>query len=211
MACTLTCSGARFSPRAHDGACWELSADGQAATSVDGTVTLRLKDEPHGAARAGEQGRLCTAADGGEALGQLRLLRGPAELPSVSLAHLRENGWVVLTELIHPDTCADLSAHFDRMQAEAPSKGKRIGLGNIVNATPSVARAAVHPVSLLLLEEYIKSPIHLGHPPSTAIVKPQDPSEETFGINTEFQSTADKGGWHSVRAPAPFPLPLSQV
>ena len=180
--------------------------------SVDGTVTLRLKDEPRDAAlRAGEQGRLCAAADGGEALGQLRLLRGPAELPSVSLAHLRENGWVVLTELIHPDTCADLSASFDRMQEEAPSKGKRIGLGNIVNATPSVAKAAVHPVSLLLLEEYIKSPIHLGHPPSTAIVKPQDPSEETFGINTEFQSTADKGGWHSVRAPTPFPLPLSQV
>ena len=106
-------------------------------------MTLRLKDEPHDAARVGEQGRLCTAAGGGEALGQLRLLRGPAELPSVSLAHLRENGWVVLTELIHPDTCADLSASFDRMQEEAPSKGKRIGLGNIVNATPSVAKAAV--------------------------------------------------------------------
>ena len=31
----------------------------------------------------------------------------------------------------------------------------------------------------------------------TAIVTPQDESYEHFGKNTEFQSTADKGGWHS--------------
>ena len=204
----------RLDGRAVDGAMWareELEGGSLRLTAATVACTLLLSPAPDATpAGGGERGFRCTAkiehADGspvavGDGSTEFRLMRGPSALPSESLRHLREEGWVVLPELLHPDTTADIRRHCEPMLDEALAgkerRGKRVSLGDVVNATPSVVKAATHPLALYLLEEYIKSPIHLGHPPATAIVTPQDESYEHFGKNTEFQSTADKGGWHS--------------
>ena len=52
---------------------------------------------PRGPPRLSKRHLGGAVADGGDGL--FRLLRGPAELPSASLAHIREQGYVVLPEL----------------------------------------------------------------------------------------------------------------
>lgn len=158
--------------RADDAACWELSADGRSATAPTAGVESELLLEIEDAASAnshlsynpvGEQGRLCTVRvrnHGGEALpGQYLLVRGPSELPSVSLAQMRAVGFCVLPQIVHPDTVADMKRTFY-------SEGFYSRIRDLVDSTPSVSKTAVHPVMLWLCEEYIQGPIHVGmHPP----------------------------------------------
>ena len=200
-----------LSDRAIDAAMWTQEESGIATVRLlRNAVTgcrLKLSAVPgtNAPRTAGEQGFLCTAEHDGLRVRVggdqeiFRLLRGPCELPSESLAHLRQEGWVVLPQLLHPDTTAEIRQSFRSIMDEAfagkDMRGQRISLPDTVNASPNVVKSAVHPLALYLLEEYIKSPIHLGHPPATAIVAPQDETYEHFGRNTQFQSTADRGGW----------------
>ena len=211
-----------FGSRADDNACWSRTDvlavshlgndDDELAvvltSAVDGKKRLSLSEESDEGAtivRAGERGLRCTVD--GVAGEVFRCVRGPADLPSVSLSHLREEGWVALPELVHPETVADMKAMMTRLQEENPPdpRAKRPGIPNIMNESASIARTAVHAVSLFVLEEYIGSPLQFGHPPGAAITKHQDPSEDNYGRNTDFQSTADQGGWHSVCTPTLFP------
>jgi hypothetical protein len=171
--------------RADDDACWELAAENRcrsAAASpaqelqlthrVDGQQTYNV---------VGEHGQRCSV----QGLdGDFLLVRGPSELPSVSLAQMRSEGWTVLPSIVHPDTIADMKRTFYE-----PGFFSRIQ--DLVNTTPSVAKTAVHPVMLYLLEEYIDGPIHVGgfNVAITAPVPPDTVSGSGFGQG--------RGGWHS--------------
>ena len=178
--------------RADDAACWELAADGATATSVVGGVDVELADAAGQAYYnpAGEQGKLCTvSAEGSARSGAYMLVRGPPELPSVCLAQMQSEGWTVLPQLIHPATVANMHATFY-------AEGFYSRIGDLVNSTESVAKTAVHPVMLWIMEEYIRGPIHVGgfNVAITPSVPPDTVSGSGFGQG--------KGGWHCAR---PFP------
>ena len=120
-----------FGSRADDNACWSRTDvlavshlgndDDELAvvltSAVDGKKRLSLSEESDEGAtivRAGERGLRCTVD--GVAGEVFRCVRGPADLPSVSLSHLREEGWVALPELVHPETVADMKAMMTRLQ-----------------------------------------------------------------------------------------------
>ena len=172
--------------RADDAACWELAADGATATSVVGGVEVELADAAGQASYnpAGEQGKLCTVSlKGSRSDATYMLVRGPPELPSVCLAQMQSEGWTVLPQLIHPDTVASMHETFY-------AEGFFSRIGDLVNSTESVAKTAVHPVMLWIMEEYIRGPIHVGgfNVAITPPVPPDTVSGSGFGQG--------KGGWH---------------
>ena len=114
------------------------------------------------------------------------LVRGPPELPSVCLAQMQSEGWTVLPQLIHPDTVASMHETFY-------AEGFYSRIGDLVNSTESVAKTAVHPVMLWIMEEYIRGPIHVGgfNVAITPPVPPDTVSGSGFGQG--------KGGWHCAR------------
>ena len=107
------------------------------------------------------------------ARGGFEAVRGPAEPPSVTLAHLEAHGWALLPALLPPVTVSKIGT-------ASPWDG---GPGrDAINETPAVAAAALHPVLLELLEAFIGSPLHLGHTPTVTALPPGNGST----------------GWHSV-------------
>ena len=198
--------------RADDSTCWlpeVVVQDGGGLRLAHADVELTVSAEPCPssltAARPGEQGialRLVSPLPPGleESADVFTLRRGPAELPSQSLAHMRQHGYTVLPEIFHPDSIAEMKRTFDAMQEASPPEGptERVGLMNIINSTPIAAQCAVHPVVLYLLESFVGGAIHFGHSPQCAVAKPQDGT-----LGNEY------GGWVRAAAESPPPHPPS--
>eukprot|EP01052_Picozoa_sp_SAG31_P027097 SAG31_NODE_2507_length_5590_cov_2.037880_9_plen_296_part_00 len=183
-------------PRADDRACWTLLPDhGDGVVRLSHSVSVcELACEACPGAplprRPGEVGRRLLV--GGEVW---LLVRGPADLPSSSLAQLRLEGWTVLPSLVHPDSVAHMKQAFSATQAErsrTEELGARVMIENIINISACTAHAAVHPTALWLLESYIEGPIHLGHSPICAVQKPEPPLPKDMDPDAK-----SLGGWHS--------------
>ena len=113
----------------------------------------------------------------------LRSTHGPAELPSVYLEKLRENGWVCLTCILDPDTVEGLEwvACTDRY---ANRQGER---GYAICQHRAVAETAAEPVSLWLLRQYMGiKDIRLSHAPAMAVLRQDDGQRNVQGWHSDF-------------------------
>ena len=109
---------------------------------------------------------------------------GPAQLPSESLRHFRDHGWVCLPAILSPETIDGLEqvactgAYADR-QADwrTPSVAQH----------PAVARTAAEPVSLWLIRQYLQvEDIRLAHTPSMAVLGKDDGERDVQGWHSDF-------------------------
>ena len=128
------------------------------------------------------------------ARGGFEAVRGPAEPPSATLAHLEAHGWALLPALLPP-------AIVDEVGTASPWDG---GPGrDAINETPAVAAAALHPVLLELLERYIGSPIHLGHTPTATALPPGNGSTGWHSVSAEPITSASRPQWPHPRRSRP--------
>ena len=105
--------------RGVDAACWHWDQRrGVLTSAVDPSVVLSLAADGTLTKPDGGRVEVPSVADEGwgESGQRFGVLRGPCELPSASLSHLREHGWVVLPELLPPAWVRDLKETFTRMQ-----------------------------------------------------------------------------------------------
>ena len=109
---------------------------------------------------------------------------GPALMPSDYLATFQENGWVCLASILSPDIVDELERvsccgrwsdrAYDR---ETP----------VLNQTAAFAQAAVEPVSLWLIRQYLSTEeIRLAHSPGLAVLTPDDGERDVQGWHSDF-------------------------
>lgn len=110
--------------------------------------------------------------------------QGPGDLPSHSLTHFREHGWVCLPAILDDNTLEGL---------EKISGSERYAAGSIDSHTspicqhPAVARMAAEPVSLWLMRQYMGTDnMRSGHPPSFAILEQDDGARDVQGWHSDF-------------------------
>ena len=172
------------------------AALGAAASRLVPSWTYHLEGLP-----AGELSTLAYAAR-----------EAPGRLPSVHLSELESRGWTVVDNIMSPAMLANLLGNIAEVRSENAEKEARVRasqdrrpyssndnvirpsqLGDGVSflaKTPVVAQAAMHPVSLWLMESYLKvESLHYCQVPSIGGLRPA----EKTGDNAKVLA----GGWHS--------------
>ena len=151
---------------ADDGAVWDALPDGFRHVVDDYFVPAR----PDGA--------VAVAGSVFEAV------HGPEVLPSASLAVLREQGWVCLTEILAPSLVDELQ-RLAGTDGHPPSTPDR--------ATPqfsrstALARAAAEPVSLWIVREYLQTQdIRFSHTPALIVLTPDDGKRNVQGWHSDY-------------------------
>lgn len=154
---------------ADDGAVWDAAPDGF-RHAVDGYF---VKAQPNG-----------TVAAAGSVF---EAVHGPEVLPSASLAVLRKQGWVCLTEILVPSLVDDLQrlAGTDAYAGRAASKPDRGGPQ--FSRSPALARAAAEPVSLWIVREYLQTQdIRFSHTPALIVLTPDDGKRNVQGWHSDY-------------------------
>lgn len=110
--------------------------------------------------------------------------RGPAELPSAALETFEERGWVCLASILEPEIVDALQ----EASCTGPWEDRRPDRRSVpLTRTLAVARAAVEPVSLWLMRQYLQTDeIRLAHVPSFAVLRPDDGRRDVQGWHSDF-------------------------
>ena len=166
---------------ADDGAMWDALPDGF-VHAVDGYF---VEAQPNG-----------TVAAAGSVF---EAVHGPEALPSASLAVLREQGWVCLTQILAPSLVDDLQrlAGTDAYAGHAASTPDRATPRGARGAGPSqerafsrstaLARAAAEPVSLWIVREYLQTQdIRFSHTPALIVLTPDDGKRNVQGWHSDY-------------------------
>jgi hypothetical protein len=109
---------------------------------------------------------------------------GPEQLPSASLAALREQGWVALTTILPPDVVDGLQ----RLGGVDAHEGEPIdGSTPQLLRDAALSRATAEPVSAWLCRQYMGvDDIRLGHPPGISALTPDDGARAVQGWHVDF-------------------------
>ena len=123
------------------------------------------------------------AAAGGAAA-EFTALRGPAEMPSSYLSHFQQHGWVCLPSILRPEIVDGL----EKISGTGKYEGQKPdNYFNPIAGDVSVGQAAAEPVSLWLTREYMRTEeIRFGHPPSLAVLPPDDGKRNVQGWHSDF-------------------------
>ena len=133
----------------------------------------------------------CTLRMGSEEVA-LRMARGPENLPSAYLEHLKREGWVCLTCLLTPEIVDGLQrvACTDNYEHLAPDTDSPR-----VCQHSAVGQAISEPISLWLIREYIGTrDLHLGHPPNPTSLPPYDGKRRVQGWHADIPYIPSVGG-----------------
>ena len=163
---------------ADDAAVWDALPDGF-RHAVDGYF---VKAQPNG-----------TVAAAGSVF---EAVHGPEALPSASLAVLREQGWVCLTEILAPSLVDELQrlagtdGHPPSTPDRATPRGAR-GAGpsqeRAFSRSTALARAAAEPVSLWIVREYLQTQdIRFSHTPALIVLTPDDGKRNVQGWHSDY-------------------------
>ncbi|MCY3885889.1 MAG: phytanoyl-CoA dioxygenase family protein [Gammaproteobacteria bacterium] len=108
---------------------------------------------------------------------------GPAELPSVYLKHLKEDGWVCLPCILDSKIVEglELVACTDRYEGRTRVRAHAIA------QHVAVAKTAAEPLSLWLIRQYMGIPdIRLSHAPAMAVLYKDDGQRDVQGWHSDF-------------------------
>ncbi len=115
---------------------------------------------------------------------RFRPARGPARMPSEYLREFREQGWVCLAGVLDPDTIDGLQ----RVSGCGRWSGREYDRNvSALEQHAAVARASAEPVSLWLARRYMGTDeIRFAHPPSFAVLEPDDGERDVQGWHSDF-------------------------
>jgi len=172
-----------LSDQGDDSIVW--AADGAGWRHVSSGLELAGRAQAGGGVRLALDGH-GLGADGQPSNHAARFVpaRGPAELPSQSLAYFKAHGWACLVEILDPEVVDGLQwvAGTDRWAERTAD----VGTSTLVQHA-AVAHATVEPVSLWLMRQYMATPhIRLGHTPSLAVLPPDDGQRDVQGWHSDF-------------------------
>lgn len=126
---------------------------------------------------------------------------GPAQLPSASLAILRERGWVALVSVLAPDVVDGLQ-QLGGVDAHEHAELDR-GTPQLLQHA-ALSRATAEPVSAWLCRQYMGvDDIKLGHPPSISALTPDDGARAVQGWHIDFPYLGGTGTRVPVQSGAP--------
>ncbi len=165
----VTEAGLAVGRDADDAAMWRADAGG----FVHASGSMRV-------AAAGADGIRVEGVDG-----TLRPVHGPEELPSIYLAHMREHGWVCLTNVLDPALVEALEqvACTDRYADQRYDRS----VPQLCQGAGAVARTAAEPVSLWLVRQYMRTDaVKLGHTPGLAVLTPDDGARVVQGWHSDY-------------------------
>lgn len=115
---------------------------------------------------------------------ELSVVRGPSELPSSYLSHMKEHGWVCMTALLRPEVVDGLEKVSGTGKYEGNTKPN---WHNPIAHHASVGQAAAEPVSLWVTREYMQTnQIRFAHSPSLAVLPPDDGERDVQGWHSDF-------------------------
>ena len=112
------------------------------------------------------------------------IVRGPEQLPSEYLAHLKTYGWVCLAAILPPEITASLQriAGTDGYSNQTPDRSRR----QICQGS-ALARTAVEPVSVWLARAYMQTDdIRLAHPAAIGVMTPDDGKRTVQGWHSDY-------------------------
>ena len=112
------------------------------------------------------------------------IVRGPEQLPSASLAHLKTYGWVCLAAILPPEITDSLQriAGTDGYSNRTPDRSRR----QICQGS-ALARTAVEPVSVWLARAYMQTDdIRLAHPAAIGVMTPDDGKRTVQGWHSDY-------------------------
>ena len=182
-----------------------LGADEDGATLVTETISddlmwrrrgTRLEHEGSSVAlecAAAEEGR-CTLTRGGTPLNSnghpastgtpFSMVRGPEQLPSAYLAHLKAHGWACLAAILPPDITDSLQciACTDGYSQRTPDRSRRQ-----ISQGSALAKTAVEPISVWLARQYMQTDdIRLAHAPGIGVMTPDDGQRTVQGWHSDY-------------------------
>ena len=164
----LTDDGLAVGRDADDAAMWRQTSDGFIHAGGD---ALDAREGPGGVEVAGVPG-------------PFRPAHGPEELPSASLAHMREHGWVCLTNVLD----AELVEALERVACTDRYAGRQYdrSVPQLCQSS-AIARTAAEPVSLWLIRQYMRTDaVKLGHTPGLAVLTPDDGARVVQGWHSDY-------------------------
>ncbi|MCY3884914.1 MAG: hypothetical protein OXG24_08375, partial [Gammaproteobacteria bacterium] len=115
---------------------------------------------------------------------EFSVIRGPSDLPSTYLTHLKEHGWVCMPALLRPEVVDGLEKVSGTGKYEGNTKPN---WRNPIATHVAVGHAAAEPVSLWVTREYMQTnQIRFAHSPSLAVLPPDDGERDVQGWHSDF-------------------------
>ena len=112
------------------------------------------------------------------------MVRGPEQLPSAYLTHLRAHGWACLAAILPPDITDSLQriACTDGHSHRTPDRSRRQ-----ISQGSALARTAVEPISVWLARQYMQTDdIRLAHSPAIGVMTPDDGQRTVQGWHSDY-------------------------
>ena len=112
------------------------------------------------------------------------IVRGPEQLPSAYLAHLKAHGWVCLAAILPPDIADSLQriACTDGYAERTPDRSRRQ-----ISQGSALAKTAVEPISVWLARQYMQTDdIRLAHSPGIGVMTPDDGQRTVQGWHSDY-------------------------